>query len=160
MYLEAEETGLTFVGAPMEVVRTTDTKYLDQARSQLPDYVAKTLAANMVYGGRYDPPGVFGAIYCASDEDTAWDEIAARCRREGIPGIPPVMGLLRLLIKDGQYADLTDDDTVALWEFESESLVADDPTDAQKAHCHHAGMSVRPVADLLLAPSARGGGQN
>jgi len=59
VFYDVQETGVTFVGAPIEVVRTTDTKYLDQARSDFVDYVHKTLAASQANGGRYNPPGEF-----------------------------------------------------------------------------------------------------
>lgn len=155
-----EGSGLTLVGAPMEVVRATDTRYLDQARSNFPDYVARTLMANMAMGGRYNPPGRFGALYCASDEETAWAEIDARFRREGIPGLPPVMGLLRIVITDGRYADLTDSSVVALWGFDRHALVSRHPDASQQAHCHDIGSAVRPLGDFLLAPSARADGEN
>lgn len=157
---DKRESGLTFVGAPLEVTRTADPRFVDQARANFAEYVHKTLQASMGAGGRYNAPGAFGALYCASDEATAWAEIAARYRREEIPGLPPVMGVLRILITDGRYADLTDAPVVAQWEFDEAALRADAPTDAQRAECHRVGAAVRAVADFLMAPSARAGGQN
>jgi RES domain-containing protein len=152
--------GLTLVGAPLEVTRTADPRFVDQARANFAEYVHRTLQASMGVGGRYNAPGAFGALYCASDEATAWAEVAARYRREGIPGLPPAMGVLRLLITDGRYADLTDPDVVAAWGFDAAALHADAPSDAQRAECHRVGAAVRAVADFLTAPSARAGGQN
>lgn len=153
-------SGLTFVGAPLEVTRTADPRFVDQARADFDAYVHKTLQASMGVGGRYNAPGSFGALYCASDEATAWAEVAARYRREGVPGLPPIMGVLRILITDGRYADLTDPAVAAAWEFDAAALSADDPTDTQRAECHRVGAAVRAVADFLTAPSARAGGQN
>lgn len=152
--------GLAFVGAPLEVTRTADPRYVDQARANFAEYVHRTLQASMGAGGRYNAPGTFGALYCASDEATAWEEVAARYRREGIPGLPAVMGTLRIVVTDGRYADLTDAAVVARWEFDAAALAADAPTDAQRAECHRVGAAVRAVADFLTAPSARAGGQN
>ncbi|GJG89615.1 hypothetical protein tb265_47960 [Gemmatimonadetes bacterium T265] len=160
MFDDAQDSGLTFVGAPLEITRTADPRFVDQARADFEGYVHRTLQASMGVGGRYNAPGTFGALYCASDEATAWEEVAARYRREGIPGLPPAMGLLRILVTDGRYADLTDPDVVGAWGFDAAALHADAPSDAQRAECHHVGAAVRAVADFLAAPSARAGGQN
>lgn len=154
------DRGRTFVGAPIEVTRTADPRYVDQARANFAESVHKTRQASMGVGGRYNAPGAFGARYGASDEATAWAEIAARYRREAIPGLPPVMGVLRILIPDGRGADLTDADVVAGWGFDRTALQADAPSDAERAECHRVGAAVRAVADFLIAPSARAGGQN
>jgi RES domain-containing protein len=160
VHADLPESGITFIGYPVEVVRTSDRKYLDQARADFPGYVHQTLAANQAFGGRYNPPGEFGALYTASDEVTAWAEIAARFRREGIPGLPPEMGLLRIVIREGRYVDLTDGDVQRAWDVDPAVVKASDPTADQRAACHAIGRAVRAVADLLLAPSARDEGAN
>jgi RES domain-containing protein len=160
VYADTAETGITFIGNPQEVVRTTDRRYLDQARTDFRLYVHQTLAANQTFGGRYNPPGEFGALYTASDEDTAWAEIAARFRREGILGLPPEMGLLRIVIREGRYVDLTDADVQPAWQVDAAVLEASDPTEDQRDACHVIGRAVRAVADFLLAPSAREEGAN
>lgn len=157
---DREEDGLTFVGAPMDVVRAVDLRFLDQARLNFADYVTRTLLANMACGGRYNAPCSFGALYCANDEGTAWAELAARFAREGIPGLPPSMGLLRIQIRDGRYADLTDGDVAALWECDRDALTATTPTTEQLDRCRSIGASVRSVGDFLVAPSARAEGEN
>jgi RES domain-containing protein len=160
VYADISEIGITFIGDPQEVVRTTDGRYLDQARADFGLYVHQTLAANQAFGGRYNPPGEFGALYTASDEDTAWAEIAARFRREGIPGLPPEMGLLRIVIREGRYVDHTDADVQRAWDVDPAVLEASDPTGDQRDACHAIGRAVRAVADFLLAPSAREDGAN
>jgi hypothetical protein len=77
------EQGLTWVGRPLEVVRILDSVYLDQARNDFLGYVRGTLAVSQSLGGRFNPPGEFGALYTAGDEATAWEEVAARYRRQG-----------------------------------------------------------------------------
>lgn len=77
----------------MELIRALDPVYLDQARASLAAYVATTLRYSQLAGGRYNPPGEFGALYTSDDETTAWEELAARFRREGIPALPSDMGL-------------------------------------------------------------------
>lgn len=74
--------------------RAVDSKYADQARNNPDRYVAQTLFYNQGSGGRYNAPGEFGALYTASDEYTAWAEFHARLLREGVPGLPPTMGLI------------------------------------------------------------------
>jgi len=105
------EMGLTWVGRPMEVVRVLESVYFDQAQHDFDKYVHRTLAASQAAGGRFNPPGEFGALYTASDTDTAWEEVAARFRRQGVSALPPEMGLLGLLITVGRYANLSDVDT-------------------------------------------------
>ena len=110
------EMGLTWVGRPMEVVRVLDPVYLDQAEHGFLEYVRSTLAASQTVGGRFNPPGEFGALYTASDTDTAWEEVAARFRRQGISGLPPEMGFIGIVITVGRFADLTDTDMAARWD--------------------------------------------
>lgn len=77
-----------------------------------------------------------------------------------MPGLPHQMGMLRLQIRQGYVVDLTDPDVVDAWGFDAAALSAPDPDAAQQAHCRDVGRAVRPVADVLRAPSARGAGEN
>jgi RES domain-containing protein len=46
------------------------------------------------YGGRWNPPGVFKAVYLSCDPETALAEALARNRRHGLPdseGLPLVV---------------------------------------------------------------------
>jgi hypothetical protein len=92
----------------LEVVRISDPVYVDQAAHDFAGYVTKTLSASQRHGGRYNRPGEFGALYTASDFDTALAEITSRYAREGVPGLPEMMGLIRILIRGGRYVDLSD----------------------------------------------------
>lgn len=157
---EIEEQGVTWVGRPMELVRALDPVYLDEARSEFGQYLQKTLAASQRAGGRFNTPGEFGVLYTASDEDTAWEEIAARYGREGVPGLPPRMGMIGLLILSGRYADLTEEETARSWGVDLEDLSAPAPTDAQREKCWAIGRAARAVADFLQTRSARAGGAN
>lgn len=160
MFHDDEVEGLTWVGRPLELVRALDSVYLDQARANLLAYVATTLRYSQLVGGRYNPPGEFGALYTSDDEATAWEEIAARFRREGIRELPPDMGLLGILVPVGRYADLTDPATQAAWEVDASALTAESPTEAERNACWAAARAVRVVADFLQAPSARAEGMN
>lgn len=160
MFQDDEVEGLTWVGRPLELVRALDSVYLDQARANLSAYVATTLRYSQLVGGRYNPPGEFGALYTSDDEATAWEEIAARFRREGIRALPPDMGLLGILVPVGRYADLTDGATQAAWEIDATALTAEAPTEAQRNACWVVARSIRVVADFLQAPSARAHGMN
>lgn len=152
------EDGLTWVGAPVELFRAVEGVYLDQARHDFPTYLQRTLAASQRFGGRFNAPGEFGALYTAADEDTAWAEVASRFRREGVDGLPPDMGLLRLLVRAGRYADVTTEDGCRAWEVTPAALTADEPDDAQRDACWRLARAVRAVADALLTSSARTGG--
>lgn len=154
------EMGLTWVGRPMEVVRVLDPVYLDQAQHNFDEYVHRTLAASQAVGGRFNPPGEFGALYTASDHDTAWEEVAARFRRQGITGLPPRMGFLGILITVGRFADLVDPDIAAHWDVSGTVLSASDPTKDERDICWALGRAVRAVGDFLRSPSARATGAN
>ena len=160
MLQDDEVEGLTWVGRPLELVLALDSVYLDQARANLPAYVATTLRYSQLVGGKYNPPGEFGALYTSDDEETAWEELAARFRREGIRELPPDMGLLGILVPVGRYADLTDDATQAAWEIDAGALTAESPTEAERNACWAVARAVRVVADFLQAPSARADGMN
>lgn len=137
-----------------------DPLYADHARNDFATYVQRTLAYSQADGGRYNPPGEFGAIYTASDEATAWRELHARFAREGIHGLPRQWGLLRILVTDGKFADIRDPAVCLAWGVDPAALIAADPSPAQQEACWQLARDVRAVADFLRAPSARGDGEN
>jgi hypothetical protein len=157
---DLESLNVRRVGLPLEVVRTLDPVYLDQARADFADYVRKTLAASQSFGGRFNPPGEFGALYTASDEETAWAEIAARYRRQGIPGLPQEMGLLRLQVESGRYVDFSDGDTCASWHIAADVLSREELDGAERELCWDVARATRAVADFLMTRSARADGAN
>lgn len=157
---EPDDQGVTLVGYPLEIVRVADSVYLDQARHNFPAYIHRTLAASQAFGGRYNRAGEFGAIYTASDEETAWREVAARYAREGIDGLPPTMGLVGIVVRAGRYVDLSDNEVRRAWDANDSALRSAKPTPAQAEHCWDLGRAIRAVADFLVAPSARGPGSN
>ena len=144
-----------FVGAAIEIFRAVQQKYADAARNNFTAYVAATLAASARAGGRHNPTGEFGAIYCADSTATMWLEVAARFRREGIPGLPPEMAVIRVVVTEGILVDLTDPAVREIWSVDEEWLVAEDPSSAQKHDCHVVARAGRVLADFLAAPSAR-----
>lgn len=158
--LDASEQGLTWVGRPLEVVRVLDSVYLDQARNDFPAYVRGTLAVSQSAGGRFNPPGEFGALYTAGDEATAWEEVAARFRRQGVRNLPPDMGVIGILITVGRFADLADEPTRGLWEISEAALTSSDPSPDERDACWALSRAVRAVADFLQSPSARADGVN
>ena len=155
-----ETTGLRDIGSPVEFFRLTDPVYADQALAEWATYVHRTLQASMAAGGRFNAPCEFGALYTASDEQTAWLEIAARFEREGVRGLSPRMGLLRIAVLAGRYVDLTTASARTYWELPLEALMAAVPTRAEEDACRRTGAAVRVVADFLQSPSARGPGRN
>ena len=80
--------------------------------------------------------------------------------RQGISSLPLEMGMLTLVISNGLYADLTDETDRTAWDIAHEDIIAESPTDAQWEQCLQLGRAVRAVADFLIAPSARGEGDN
>lgn len=159
-HADSSESGLTWVGLATEVFRAIDPRFLDQAQLRFDEYVTFTLTGSQNAGGRFNPKGEFGAIYTASDEDTAWEEVAARVRRQGILGLPQTWGMLRILVKAGHYADLRHPDTRKAWGATLNDLSAPEPTLEQQERCWAVARGVRAVGDFLISPSARGEGDN
>jgi RES domain-containing protein len=154
------DCGVARVGRPKEVTRVLDPGYLDEARRSFREYVRRTLAASQAAGGRFNPPGEFGALYTAGDEATAWEEVAARFRRQGVTGLPPAMGLLRIAITGGRFADLTDPAARDCWDVSERALTAAEPSPDERERCWALARGVRAVADFLVAPAARAAGEN
>jgi RES domain-containing protein len=157
---ETPDEAVTFVGSPYDVGRVVEGVYLDQAEHNFQEYIHRTLAASQSYGGRYNPAGEFGAIYTASDEETAWYEVASRFERDGVHGLPSTMGLLRIVVHEGRYVDMFADPAREAWEADLTALVANAPDRTQQKHCWELGRAIRAVADFLMAPSARHDGAN
>ncbi len=156
----ASADGLNFVGSPVTLYRTTSALHADQARNDWDTYVSATLAASQGKGGRFNPKGEFGALYTADDDTTAWEEVAARYRRDGVPGLPATMQLLQIVVAAGRYADLRESEVRGDFQVTLEVLKDEDPTDEQKEICWGVARAVRAMADFLTSPSARAGGNN
>lgn len=152
--------GLTWIGSPIEVFRVVHSVHVDEARHDFPTYLRQTLSGSQRQGGRFNPPGEFGALYTSTDEETAWVEVAARFEREGIDGLPPDMGVLRLVVASGRYADVTTEDGCAAWDVAHDALANADPDARDIESCWRLARAVRAVADAILAPSARGDAAN
>ena len=149
-----------YVGAPIELFRATNVLYADQALADWDAYVRRTLGASLAQGGRFNPQCEFGALYTTDDRDTAWVELAARLAREGQEGIPPDMRLLRLIVTDGTYVELTSAESQAVWDIAEEVLRSDDPSSHDQALCWNVGRGIRAIADFLQSSSARSNGLN
>jgi RES domain-containing protein len=134
--------------------------HVDEARHDFPTYLRQTLSGSQRQGGRFNPPGEFGALYTSADEETAWVEVAARYQREGIDGLPPDMGVLRLVVSAGRYADVTTDEGCIAWDVSRSALGDPEPDERDADACWRLARAVRAVADAILAPSARADGAN
>jgi hypothetical protein len=100
----AQESDLALeeLDVPFSCVRALESTYAAQALADFERYVRRTLHFSQRLGGRFNPPCEFGALYTASDESTALAELHARFEREGIPGLPPTMGILRIVVDRGR----------------------------------------------------------
>jgi RES domain-containing protein len=152
--------GLSFVGSPITLYRTTSALHADQARNNWDAYVCATLAGSQGEGGRFNPKGEFGALYTADDDTTVWHEVAARYKRDGVPGLPATMHLLHIVVAAGRYADLRESEVRDDFRATLEVLKDEDPTEEQKEICWGVARVVRAVADFLISPSARAAGNN
>ncbi len=144
-----------FVGSPDEIIRATGARFVDSARADFAAYISTTLASSMGAGGRFNPIGEFGAVYCADSESTMWAEVSARLQREGVHHLPDEMGILRILLQAGSYADLVTPEVCTRWGVDYDSLVFDDGLGAHRLKRHQLARDIRVVADFIAAPSAR-----
>ena len=87
-------------------------------RQCAPDHtdLATTLAQNHRHGGRFNPPGEFGAIYVAVERETALHELARQAALLGFAVdelLPRTMLRLRLHLR--RVLDLTDEAVCRAW---------------------------------------------
>jgi len=116
-----------------------------------------TLEASARVGGRFNPPGEFGAIYVALDRETAVAEFERRVTESGLPREhfhPRVV--LRLRARLSRVLDLTDDAVRGSLGMTLQKIVGEDwsPTHAAGRQARTAGYSA------VRFPSATGKGQN
>lgn len=78
--------------------------------------LATTLAQNHRHGGRFNPPGEFGALYVAAERETALRELARQAAFLGFAVdeiLPRTMLRLRLHVQ--RVLDLTDETVCNAW---------------------------------------------
>ncbi len=92
-----------------------------------------TLEHNKRWGGRYNPPHEFGALYVSCEEATAIEELDRRARSQGVPRshlLPRL--LLTLHLKVQKVLDLTDAAVRQAWGVTLEEITQED----DYARCH------------------------
>ncbi len=111
-----------------------------------------SLEGSLKHGGRYNPMGAFGALYCGESPAVCAGEI--RKRAAGHPVLPH--RLARIQVHLQRVLDLTDPATVTTLGLRPEQLMAEDwqPTQQLAAQARAAGF------EALLVPSAVGPGRN
>lgn len=121
------------------------------------DIGAGTLAASQRAGGRFNPPGEFGALYLACESATAVAELRRRAEGLGIePGDLLPRTLLTVDAKFRQVLDLTEPAVRREWGLEGEVLSADD-----LSACQEVGSAARRAGyEAIRFPSATGSGTN
>lgn len=104
------------------------------------------------YGGRYNPKGAFGALYCGESPTVSSAEV-----RKAAPGrkLGP-FDLATLVVELHRVLDLTEQDILEQLSLRSEDLVSADWTRMQEL-----GRLARKAGfEALLVPSAAGPGRN
>ena len=111
-----------------------------------------SVQGSLRHGGRYNPMGAFGALYCGESRAVCAAEI--RKRAAGQPVSP--YRLVRIRVALHRVLDLTDPATLAALDLRPEDLVGDDWQRTQRlgAQARAAGF------EGLLVPSAAGAGHN
>jgi RES domain-containing protein len=111
-----------------------------------------SVEGSLRHGGRYNPLGAFGAIYCGENPAVCAAEIRRRAQRHPVPRYR----LARIQIDLHRVLDLTDPATLAALGLRAEDLVTDnwEPTQRLGAAARAAGF------EGLLVPSAAGPGRN
>lgn len=108
-------------------------------------------------GGRFNPPGEFGAVYLACDPVTAVAELRRRAEQLGIdPAALLPRALLSVDVVVSRVLDLTDARTSAEWGQDAHTLGADDTES-----CQEVGRAARRAGfEAIRFPSATGEGVN
>lgn len=111
-----------------------------------------SIEGSLRHGGRYNPPGAFGALYCGEKPAVCAAEILKRAVGQRLAPYR----LARVRVKLHRVLDLTDPTTLAALNLRSEDLQGLDwqPTQRLAAQARAAGF------EGLLAPSAAGPGRN
>jgi RES domain-containing protein len=111
-------------------------------------------------GGRYNPPGDFGALYAALEPETAAAEVARGLRLRGVD--PAGFAAddwweYEIELRAAPMLDLTDSDTLARLSLSLDALTAADAALTREigAKAHRAG-----YAGLLVPSAARPGARN
>lgn len=79
-------------------------------------------------------------------------------RRQGQTALSPDIRLVRLVVRDGTFVDLSTDTTQADWGISTATLTASNPSAAEESQCLEVARAVRARCDFLKTPSARGKG--
>lgn len=110
------------------------------------------MQGSLRHGGRYNPLGAFGALYCGESRAVCAAEIR---KRAGGQRVSPYR-LVRIRVALHRVLDLTDPATLAALDLRLEDLVGDDWQRTQRlgAEARAAGF------EGLLVPSAAGAGHN
>ncbi len=123
-------------------------------RALLPSFARDPLSVqgSLRHGGRYNPSGIFGALYCGESPAVCVAEI--RRRAAGQPVFP--YRLARIRIQLHRVLDLTEPVALMALGLRSEDLIGDDWQRTQQlaARARAAGY------EGLLVPSAAGPGRN
>lgn len=111
----------------------------------------------MRYGGRFNVAGVFGAIYVALDEETAFRELIWAARQFGYPLLPRT--LLQIELSLERVADLTEVTVREEHDMTESVLVSDDVAELEE--CQLLGAKLRAQGfEAVCSYSARSDGQN
>jgi RES domain-containing protein len=123
-------------------------------RALLPSFARDPLSVqgSLRHGGRYNPSGFFGALYCGESPAVCAAEI--RKRAAGQPVSPYRLARIRVQLQ--RVLDLTDPETLGALGLRTEDLVGDNWQRTQRlaAQARAAGF------EGLLVPSAAGPGRN
>lgn len=121
------------------------------------DISEATLRNSITYGGRFNVAGVFGAIYVALDEETAFRELVWAARKFGFPPLPRT--LLRIDVSLQRVADLTQLSVREQHDIHASVLVSDEPADLEE--CRLVGAKLRAEGfEAVRSHSARSDGDN
>ncbi len=123
-------------------------------RAILPSFARDPLSVqgSLRHGGRYNPSGIFGALYCGESPEVCATEI--RKRAAGQPVSP--YRLARIRVQLHRVLDLTDPETLTALGLRPEDLIEDDWQRTQRL----AALARAAGFEGLLVPAAAGPGRN
>jgi RES domain-containing protein len=145
----------TFVG---DVYRQCRTKYAGDIQP------TALVAGSLRTGGRWNPPGEFGALYVSIDIDTAVAELCRQIIRDRlrVTTLFPRM-LMRFTLSLGHVLDVTHGPTAQAVGLSASELFPESNTDEEQAYavCRRVGREARSRGfEAIRYPSATGSGEN
>lgn len=115
-----------------------------------------SLQGSFAYGGRYNPPGEFGALYLSANSEVCYAERERKAKKDTL--LTQTEGKIKVSLK--KVLDLTNAKNLKKLEIEKEDLVKDPSKDGWDLTWNVARIAYQCGIEAILVPSVTGKGNN